>query len=142
MNSLRTLVLSSSSSLATMIQLINAISVVLYGTKSAILSSLTIRLKRYLCFFSVCYLRVEQNDVKMTICKKTQIKSRNFIFFFFFLGGWVGWDEYLRFGFLFLILTIILGVCFSREMMWNKWIPVKHTNFKVKILKLKPDLTI
>lgn len=142
MNSLRTLVLSSSSSLATMIQLINAISVVLYGTKSAILSSLTIRLKRYLCFFSVCYLRVEQNDVKMTKCKKTQIKSRNFILFFFFSGGWVGWDEYLRFGFLFLILTIILGVCFSREMMWNKWIPVKHTNFKVKILKLKPDLTI
>lgn len=141
MNSLRTLVLSSSSSLATMIQLINAISVVLYGTKSAILSSLTIRLKRYLCFFSVCYLRVEQNDVKMTICKKTQIKSRNSIFFFFFFFGWVGWDEYLRFGFLFLILTIILGVCFSREMMWNKWIPVKHTNFKGKILKLKPNLT-
>lgn len=95
MNSLRTLVLSSSSSLATMIQLINAISVVLYGTKSAILSSLTIRLKRYLCFFSVCYLRVEQNDVKMTICKKTQIKSRNFIFFFFFfLGGWGGMSIY------------------------------------------------
>lgn len=121
MNSLRTLVLSSSSSLATMIQLINAISVVLYGTKSAILSSLTIRLKRYLCFFSVCYLRVEQNEVKMTICKKTQIKSRNFILFLFFilggLDGWVGWDEYLRFGFPFLILIIISGVCFSREMM-------------------------
>lgn len=76
MNSLRTLVLSSSSSLATMIQLMNAISVVLYGTKSAILSSFTIRLKRYLCFFSVCFLMVEILMLKMTICKQTENKIR------------------------------------------------------------------
>lgn len=89
MNSLRTLVLSSSSSLATMIQLMNAISVVLYGTRSAILSSFTIRLKRYLCFFSVCYLWVEEMMLKMTICKKTQRKITNLIFYlnFYFLGG-------------------------------------------------------